>query len=58
MIIGISLFVRVGQSIFRPHKVFFHLSKWRCSVTTRMRVHSQGLGRPLRIPDEGGWEGT
>lgn len=53
MIVGISLFVRLAQAIFRPHKVTF-----RCPQCALMRhepdaVHCKACGGMLKIPDEG-----
>jgi voltage-gated potassium channel len=55
MIIGISLFIRVGQSIFRPHKVFFTCPKCALQRHDPDAVHCKACGHPLQIPDEGGW---
>ena len=55
MIIGISLFVKVGQSIFRPHKVFFTCPKCALQRHDPDAVHCKACGHPLQIPDEGGW---
>jgi voltage-gated potassium channel len=56
MIIGISLFVKVGQSIFRPHKVSFTCPKCALQRHDPDAVHCKACGHPLRIPDEGGWD--
>jgi voltage-gated potassium channel len=53
MIVGISLFVRLAQAIFRPHKVSF-----RCPHCALLRhdpdaVHCKACGEPLKIPDDG-----
>lgn len=55
MIIGISLFVKVGQSIFRPQKVFFTCPKCALQRHDPDAVHCKACGHPLQIPDEGGW---
>jgi voltage-gated potassium channel len=55
MIIGISLFVKVGQSIFRPHKVFFTCPKCALQRHDPDAVYCKACGYPLQIPDEGGW---
>lgn len=52
MIIGISLFVRLAQSIFRPYKVTF-----TCPQCALMRhepdaVHCKACGHQLKIPNE------
>lgn len=54
MIVGISLFVRLAQALFRPFKVTF-----RCPRCALMRhdpdaVHCKACGHLLAIPDEGG----
>ncbi len=54
MIVGISLFVRLAQALFRPYKVTF-----RCPKCALMRhepdaVHCKACGHLLAIPDEGG----
>ncbi|RXF75468.1 potassium channel family protein [Hansschlegelia zhihuaiae] len=51
MIVGISLFVRLAQAIFRPHKVTY-----RCPQCALMRhdpdaVHCKACGEMLKIPD-------
>ena len=53
MIIGISLFVRLAQAIFRPNKVYFP-----CPVCALQRhdidaVHCKACGTALKIPDPG-----
>ncbi len=53
MIVGISLFVRLAQALFRPYKVSF-----RCPRCALMRhepdaVHCKACGHLLAIPDEG-----
>ncbi|MBB3936273.1 potassium channel family protein [Aureimonas phyllosphaerae] len=54
MIVGISLFVRLAQTVFRPYKVFF-----RCPACALERhepdaVHCKACGHILAIPDAGG----
>lgn len=54
MIVGISLFVRLAQALFRPYKVSF-----RCPSCALMRhepdaVHCKACGQLLTIPDTGG----
>jgi voltage-gated potassium channel len=53
MIIGISLFVRLAQSLFRPHKVYFPCPT--CGLTRHDpdAVHCKACGTVLNIPDEG-----
>jgi len=54
MIVGISLFVRLAQALFRPYKVSF-----RCPQCALLRhepdaVHCKACGHLLAIPDSGG----
>ena len=53
MIVGISLFVRLAQAIFRPHKV--HHPCEQCGLTKHDpdAVHCKACGHLLAIPDEG-----
>jgi voltage-gated potassium channel len=53
MIIGISLFVRLAQLIFRPAKVSFPCPQ--CGLTRHEpdAVHCKACGHLLNIPDEG-----
>ncbi|KKB09675.1 potassium channel family protein [Devosia chinhatensis] len=53
MIIGISLFVRLAQLIFRPNKVTFPCPQ--CGLTRHEpdAVHCKACGHLLNIPDEG-----
>ena len=53
MIIGITLFVRLAQSIFRPAKVYFPCP--RCALQRHEvdAVHCKACGELLKIPDEG-----
>lgn len=53
MIIGISLFVRLAQLIFRPTKVTFPCPQ--CGLTRHEpdAVHCKACGHLLNIPDEG-----
>ena len=53
MICGVTLFLRLAQVLFRPHKVRF-----TCPVCGLMRhdpdaVHCKHCGETLKIPDEG-----
>lgn len=53
MIVGISLFVRLAQALFRPYKVTL-----RCPKCALMRhepdaVHCIACGHLLAIPDDG-----
>ncbi|MHA6642078.1 potassium channel family protein [Mesorhizobium sp. A623] len=51
MIIGISLFVRLAQSIFRPVKVFFPCPECGLQRHEPDAVHCKACGHLLNIPD-------
>jgi len=53
MIVGITLFVRLAQSVFRPHKVTYPCPQ--CGLTRHDpdAVHCKACGHILNIPDEG-----
>ena len=53
MIIGISLFVRLAQSIFRPAKVHFPCPQCGLQKHEPDAVHCKACGHLLNIPDEG-----
>ena len=53
MIIGISLFVRLAQAIFRPFKVNFPCPQCGLSRHDADAVHCKACGHVLNIPDEG-----
>jgi voltage-gated potassium channel len=53
MIIGISLFVRLAQAIFRPNKVFFPCPRCGLQRHEPDAVHCKACGEILNIPDEG-----
>jgi len=53
MICGISLFVRLAQSIVRPHKVFFPCPRCALQLHDPDAVHCKACGEILAIPDEG-----
>lgn len=53
MIVGISLFVRLAQSIFRPHKVLFPCPECGLQRHDPDAVHCKACGHILNIPDEG-----
>ena len=57
MIVGISLFVRLAQAIFRPDKVFFRCPHCGLQRHEPDAVHCKACGHLLNIPDEGeiGW---
>ncbi|WP_240233432.1 potassium channel family protein [Devosia lacusdianchii] len=53
MIIGISLFVRLAQSIFRPNKVQFPCPQCGLQKHDPDAVHCKACGHILNIPDHG-----
>jgi voltage-gated potassium channel len=53
MIIGISLFVRLAQSIFRPAKVHHPCPKCALQRHELDAVYCKACGHQLKIPDEG-----
>ncbi|QPC86669.1 ion transporter [Mesorhizobium sp. NBSH29] len=54
MIIGISLFVRLAQSIFKPNKVLFPCPQCALQRHDLDAVHCKACGHSLKIPDPGG----
>ena len=53
MIIGISLFVRLAQAIFRPTKVYFPCPQCGLRRHEPDAVHCKACGHVLNIPDDG-----
>lgn len=53
MIIGISLFVRLAQALFRPNKVFYPCPRCGLQKHDHDAVHCKACGHILNIPDEG-----
>lgn len=53
MIIGISLFVRLAQAVFRPNKVYFPCPQCGLARHETDAVHCKACGHVLNIPDEG-----
>jgi voltage-gated potassium channel len=53
MIVGISLFVRLAQSIFRPNKVQFPCPQCGLQKHDPDAVHCKACGHILNIPDQG-----
>jgi len=53
MIIGISLFVRLAQSIFRPYKIRFPCPQCGLQKHDPDAVHCKACGHLLNIPDSG-----
>ncbi|WP_423069417.1 ion channel [Devosia sp. CN2-171] len=52
MIIGITLFVRLAQSLFRPHKVYFPCPQCGLQRHEPDAVHCKACGHVLNIPDD------
>ena len=53
MIVGISLFVRLVQAVFRPYKVHFECPHCGLRRHEPDAVHCKACGHLLKIPDEG-----
>ena len=53
MIVGISLFVRLAQALFRPNKVYFPCPQCGLQRHDPDAVHCKACGQVLNIPDEG-----
>lgn len=53
MIVGISLFVKLAQSIFRPAKVLFPCPQCGLQKHDPDAVHCKACGHVLNIPDSG-----
>lgn len=53
MIFGVSLFIRLIQTIFRPHKVRFACPQCGLYLHDQDAVHCKACGHILNIPDEG-----
>lgn len=53
MIVGLSLFVRLAQSIFRPSKVYFPCPQCALQRHDVDAVHCKACGYLLKIPDDG-----
>lgn len=53
MIIGISLFVRLAQLVFRPHKVTFPCPQCGLRRHEPDAIHCKACGHILAIPDDG-----
>ncbi|BBD41044.1 ion transporter (plasmid) [Aminobacter sp. Y103A] len=53
MIVGISLFVRLAQSIFRPEKVFFPCPQCALQRHDPDAVYCKACGHAMKIPDPG-----
>jgi voltage-gated potassium channel len=53
MIVGISLFVRLAQSIFRPQKILFPCPQCALQRHDPDAVYCKACGHPMKIPDPG-----
>ncbi|MGN6769000.1 MAG: ion channel [Rhizobiaceae bacterium] len=53
MIVGITLFVRLARSIFRPFKVYFPCPECALQRHDVDAVYCKACGHKLKIPDEG-----
>ncbi len=53
MIVGLSLFVRLAQAVFRPAKVFFSCPACALQRHEPDAVHCKGCGHILKLPDDG-----
>jgi voltage-gated potassium channel len=53
MIVGISLFVKLAQAVFRPAKVFHECPHCALQRHDPDAVHCKACGHLLKIPDEG-----
>ncbi|MEP9388178.1 ion channel [Mesorhizobium sp. KR9-304] len=53
MIVGISLFVKLAQAVFRPNKVFYECPHCALQRHEPDAVHCKACGHLLKIPDEG-----
>jgi voltage-gated potassium channel len=49
----VTLFLRLAQALFRPHKVRFTCPACGLSRHDQDAVHCKACGRLLNIPDEG-----
>jgi voltage-gated potassium channel len=54
MLVGVTLFVRLGQTLLRPHKVRFPCDRCGLQIHDPDAVHCKACGELLCIPDEGG----
>jgi voltage-gated potassium channel len=52
MVVGITLFVRLAQAIFRPHKVRFRCNTCGLGVHDPDAVHCKACGELLNIPND------
>jgi len=52
MVVGITLFVRLAQAVFRPHKVRFRCPRCGLGVHDPDAVHCKACGDLLNIPND------
>ena len=53
MVVGVGLFLRLLQAVFRPNKVRFECPDCALRLHDADAVHCKNCGRVLHIPDEG-----
>ncbi|MDP3404688.1 MAG: potassium channel family protein [Brevundimonas sp.] len=53
MLVGVTLFVRLGQTLLRPNKVRFPCDECGLQIHDLDAVHCKACGKLLCIPDEG-----
>ena len=53
MLVGITLFLRLAQTIFRPHKISHDCPTCGLKKHDPDAVHCKACGNLLCIPDEG-----
>jgi voltage-gated potassium channel len=53
MIFGVSLFIRLAQTLFRPQKVHYECPKCGLSRHDPDAVHCKHCGAVVNIPTEG-----
>jgi len=53
MLVGVTLFVRLGQTLLRPNKVRFACDRCGLQLHDPDAVHCKACGKLLCIPDEG-----
>jgi len=53
MIVGITLFVRLAQALFRPNKVLFPCPECALQRHEPDAVYCKACGHKLKIPDNG-----
>ncbi|MNE52551.1 hypothetical protein D3C80_1472260 [compost metagenome] len=53
MLVGITLFIRLAQTLIRPHKVKFPCPTCGLQKHDPDAVHCKACGQILCIPDEG-----